>query len=210
MESGSSMVFEKGHQASQSSKRGRPGGRAAHVVAAVHAATCSLLDERGYEQLEIPDIAERAGVNKTTIYRRWPTKAELVLDVAVTQMRASVPLSDTGDLVRDLTLLLQSIAAALATPFSQGLLRAMISLAPREAALVQPERFWGQRFADNATLVQRAIERGEIPRDTDARQLLEMAVAPLFFRTLIMAHPMAESDIEVIAQRVAAAYRTEL
>ncbi|TWB46423.1 TetR family transcriptional regulator [Rhizobium sp. ERR 922] len=202
------MVFEKERQVRQSSKRGRPGGRSAQVVAAVHAATRALLDEKKYEQLEIPDIAERAGVNKTTIYRRWPTKAELVLDVAVTQMRASVPLPDTGELTRDLTMLLKSIATALATPFSQGLLRAMISLPPREAALVQPERFWVQRFVDNAAVVERAIERGEISPDTDARQLLEMAVAPLFFQSLIMARPIAESDIDVIARRVVAAFRT--
>lgn len=201
------MVASKAARTKATAKRGRPGGRAAQVIAAVHGAALSLLEEKGYENLTIPDIATRAEVNKTTIYRRWPGKAELILDVALTRMRADVPMPDTGDLGRDLSALLRSIAAAMATPFSQGLLRAIMSLGPEEAALYKPGRFWDQRFFDNAELVERAIERGEIGADTDPRQLLEMAVAPLFFRALILGRPLSKKEINALADRVVLAFQ---
>ena len=201
------MVSRKTGRAKVPAKRDRPGGRAAQVVAAVHDATLALLEENGYEDLTIPDIANRAQVNKTTIYRRWPGKAELILDVALTRMRAQVPLPDTGDLRRDLGALLRSITAAMATPFVQGLLQAIMSLGPAQAALDEPGRFWDERFLDNAALVERAIERGEISADADPRELLEMAVAPLFFRTLIRGQPLRDNEIDAVVARVVLAFQ---
>src|SRR3954465_14571895 len=82
--------------------RARPGGRAARVVEAVHSAALALLDEVGYEQLQLPDVAERAGVNKTTVYRRWPTKVALVADLLSVLMQTNVATPDTGSIQSDL------------------------------------------------------------------------------------------------------------
>jgi AcrR family transcriptional regulator len=189
-------------------KQRRPGGRAAQVVAAVHAATVALLQERGYEGMEIPEIAERAGVNKTSIYRRWPGKAELVLEVALARLRTDVPLPDTATLYGDLVALMSTIAAALETPFARGLLRALISRGHEDAGLASlRERFWSERYAISGEIVSRAMARGELPATTDSRQLLEMAVGPLFFRALVTGAGVTAPEIDTIARRVIAAFR---
>lgn len=189
-------------------QRASPGGRGEKVVAAVHAATLALLEERGYDRMEIPEIAERAGVNKTSIYRRWPSKTELVLDVALARIRTSVPILNTGTLAGDLTALLNTIAAALATPFVGGLLRALISRGEHDVAVQQARiAFWNERLALAGKIVERAIDRGEISAGTDSRQLLELAAAPLFFRALVTSQAITTEDIETIARRTIAAFR---
>jgi AcrR family transcriptional regulator len=184
----------------------RPGGRAAEVVAAVHTATVALLEEQGYERMEIPAIAERAGVNKTSIYRRWPGKAELVLDVALVRIRAEVPLPDTGTLQGDLTALMRAIAAANATPFAGGLLRALISREGEAGVAELRERFWNERYSISGEVLRRAIARGDLPAATDHRLMLEMAVAPLFLRALVIGTAITEAEIEAIAGRVIKAF----
>lgn len=195
--------------ASATGRRSRPGGRAAQVVSAVHEATLALLQERGFDAMEIPEIAERAGVNKTSVYRRWPGKVELVLDVAMAQMRSDVPVPDTGSLAGDLGALLDAIAATLATPFVAGLLRALISRGSQDAAVrAARDAFWEVRFGLSAQLVERAIARGELPAGTEPRRLLEVAAAPLFFRTLVTGEVIAAGDTAVLAQRAIAAFQT--
>ena len=188
-------------------KRRRTGGRSTETVIAVHAATIALLQQVGYEKMEIPEIAERAGVNKTTIYRRWPNKAELVMDMALTRMKSDVPLPDTGSLQGDLTTLLRSIAAVLTTPFASGLLRAIISREQDDSTAEARMHFWDERYRISAGLLSRAITRGELPPATDTRLMMKMAVAPLFFEVLISRAVPADTEIQAIAERVIAGFR---
>src|SRR5580658_8453688 len=74
----------------------RPGGRSARNRAAVLDAAVELLAEASYDDLSMENIAARAGVHKTTVYRRWPTKADLVADAIRARSQAVVPLPDTG------------------------------------------------------------------------------------------------------------------
>ncbi|HEY4055239.1 MAG TPA: helix-turn-helix domain-containing protein, partial [Kofleriaceae bacterium] len=80
----------------------RTGGRSALVVENVLHTTVQLLGEIGYGALRIEQVADRSGVNKTTIYRRWPTKVQLVT-AAIQAHKLHEPPRDTGDLVSDLT-----------------------------------------------------------------------------------------------------------
>lgn len=188
--------------------RSRPGGRSAQVIAAVQAATLQLLLEKGYSAIEIPEIAERAGVNKTTVYRRWPSKAALFLDLALAHTQLEVPITDTGSLVQDLYLLLSAIHRMLQTPFATALLRALISAGSTEPEIQQArQHFWQQRFAIGSHIVQQAIARQELAADTEPRQLLEMAAAPLFFRVVITGGQMQDNEIKEITQRVIAAFK---
>lgn len=200
------MGGKVGNQVLDADRRRRPGGRAAEVVAAIHTATVELLHEQGYEQMEIPAIAERAGVNKTSIYRRWSSKAELVMDVALGRMRSDVPLPDTGTLLGDLTALMQAISSALATPFVGGLLRALISRGDEAGVAEARAYFWNERFVISGELLQRAIARGELPPSVDSRLLMEMAVAPLFFRALVTGTAITSSEIRELAQRAVTAF----
>ena len=206
---GETLGGREGGQAPAPGKRARPGGRAAEVVAAVHAATVALLHELGYEGVEIPAIAQRAAVHKTSIYRRWPSKAELVLDVALTRLRSEVPLPDTGSLDSDLTALLLAIAAALRTPFVGGLLRAQISCGNEPGMAQARERFWSERLGLSSEVLRRAMARGDLPAQTDGRLFMEMAVAPLFFRALVTGAPMTDADIQGLVERLIAAFRVQ-
>src|SRR6185437_11155783 len=76
--------------------RGRP--RSAEADRAILTATADLLAERGLAAMSIEEVAARAGVGKTTIYRRWPSKGLLALDAFVISFRAEQPLPDTGSL----------------------------------------------------------------------------------------------------------------
>jgi AcrR family transcriptional regulator len=183
------------------------GGRAARVVAAVHAATLELLEERGYDRMEIPEIAERAQVNKTSIYRRWASKMELVLDVALTRIGVEVPIRDTGNLQGDLSALLGNVAATLGTPFARGLLRALVNHDEHGDDLkVARTAFWNARFESAGTIVERAIRRGELPKGTNSRHVLEFAAAPLFYRTLVTGEPIGDADIKRVARQACRAF----
>lgn len=188
-------------------KRKRPGGRAAGVVSAVYAATLELLEEGGYERLELPDVAARAGVNKTTVYRRWPTKAELVLDIALLRMKQDVPLPDTGTLQGDLSSLLLAIQAALESPLIAGLIQAIITQS-RDVETIKRLRvqFWSERFSLSGQLVERALQRGELPAGTSPRKLLELASSPLFFRGVITGEAFSQDEIAEIARRTILAF----
>jgi AcrR family transcriptional regulator len=189
--------------------RARPGGRAAAVVAAVRKAAFELLAERGYEGVEIPDIALRAGVNRTTIYRRWPTKSELLLDIMLGEMQAKVPTPDTGSFEGDLAELLTSIARVLADPAVRRLFHIMGVRANSDDQTERArEEFWNERFAASGQIVTRAIARGEVGEGVSARAVLELGAAPLFYRILILGEPVdnrAAADIAawVVGQNLA-------
>ena len=174
----------------------RVGGRSAQVISAVHSATLSLLEEKGFSGFEIPEVAVKANVNKTSIYRRWPSKLELVADVARAQAKLDVPLPDTGSLQGDLHALLLHLRATLESPRVLGLLQLVIALGSQDVS-IQRERdsFWLERFELSGKLVERAIERGELPEQTQPREFLECACSPLFFRALITR--MGSSDLEI-------------
>src|SRR6202043_4009567 len=91
-------------------RRGRP--RDSPVARRALTAAWDLLSAGGYEGLNVDEVAERAAVAKTTLYRRWPTKDHLVTAVAA-QMLGEVPIPDTGDLRRDLTEFAAALAASL-------------------------------------------------------------------------------------------------
>ncbi|SPC18395.1 TetR/AcrR family transcriptional regulator [Cupriavidus taiwanensis] len=188
-------------------KNVRPGGRAAAVVAAIHHATLELLDELGYDQMEIPNIAERAQVNKTSIYRRWPNKAELVLDALLTRTSVNVPLHDTGCVRDDLRLLLRDIAGQLATRSVRGLLMAFMGSNLDDLSFQSTRRrFWDERYHASGKLVERAVARGELRAETDARLFLELACSPLYVRSLIAGEAISDEYIGTLAELAISAF----
>lgn len=191
--------------ASETQRAGtRPGGRATKVVAAIHKAALELLAERGYAGVEIPEIAARAGVNRTTIYRRWPSKPDLMLDIMLSEMRAKVPTPDTGSFEGDLAQLLASIAEVLMQPLTQDLFHAFAmrrDIDPDYEAM--RSAFWEERFAVSGNIVARAIARGEIPAGASPRDVLEAGSAPLYFRILALGETVDAGAIAALAKRVA-------
>jgi AcrR family transcriptional regulator len=158
-------------------------GRSARVVEAVLQATAEELGRVGFLALRIDDVAERSGVNKTTIYRRWPTKEELVASL-LERMTLSQEVPDTGSLRGDLMALLGAIAERAQTLEGRGLVR--LIQAERGRAEFAPilRRSRSRHLKERREIFERAIARGEIPVGSDTTLLVELAVAPLIARLL--------------------------
>lgn len=186
----------------------RPGGRAARVVASAHEAVLELLAEVGYDGFELTDVARRAGLNKTTVYRRWPTKADLVAEVVLAISDHDLPQLDTGSLRDDLTWLVNDLLALLSQPAVVALLAFSARVPPETDLARARSQFWDERFRRTAVIVERAIARGEVPDTVDARSLLEQVSAPIYFRLLVTGEPITPEDISTFVRRAAAGAST--
>lgn len=178
------------------STHARPGGRTARVRADVLSAVRVELVRVGYAGLSYEQISVKAGVHKTTIYRRWPDKNGLVSDALADLAAQAIPIPDTGSVGADLRVLAQSVHRAITSTDGGGLLRAMLSASNAPAVRLPIERFWTHRFAAAAEIVRRGIARGEIAREADPDELLEALVAPLFLRVLVTGAPVDDTVID--------------
>ncbi|WP_344733756.1 TetR/AcrR family transcriptional regulator [Nocardioides fonticola] len=186
----------------------RPGGRSAIVRTAVQEAAVGLLEEVGYERLLLTDVAARAGVNKTTVYRRWPTKQDLVAELLGDLVALGVSTPDTGTLVGDLEVLLGEVAGVLRTRAVVEIIRAAIGFdRADQGTSAARAAFWEDRYARSSIIVERAIGRGELPTDTDPRRYLEQIFGPLYLRTLVIGEDVDDVDLAALARRDASRRR---
>ena len=161
----------------------RPGGRSALVRAKVHQAVLDLLAEQGTAELSIPVVAQRAGVNPTSIYRRWRTREGLLADVAMSRLERDLPLPDTGSLRGDLTAWAASAAADLARPEGRLFLLALITSIPRtRQAQVERDQHLQRRMQAIRQVTDRAAARGESPPDPGT--IADAVMGPLYRRAL--------------------------
>lgn len=187
----------------------RPGGRTAKVRAAVLRATGAALAEDGYEALSIEDIARRAGVHKTTVYRRWPSKAELVAEAIRERSAERVAVPDTGTLLGDLQALARAVAANIGSEDGTAMTRNLIATTANSPAIAQDmPRFWSERLQVTGTIVKRAIARGELPADVDANLVIETLIGPLYVRLLLTGEPLTADIADQVARIVAAGAAT--
>lgn len=152
-------------------------------------------------------MATRAQIHKSTVYRRWPTKAALVGDLLseLTQQKVATP--DSGSLCTDLELLMTDVAQALADPAMRAVLHAAVTAGEvSDEVRSTRARFWEERFRRSGAIVENAARRGEIPPDTDAHPLLEMASSPVYFRTLLTDDPVDPSFIAFVAAHTARSF----
>ena len=178
----------------------RPGGRTARTAAAVYAATIEELSERAYADISIETIAARAGVHKTTVYRRWGSKAELISRALIGTASSRIQVPDTGNVETDLRLLARAVQAVLSLPEGAAITRALIvgALASAEIAGLM-EQFWAARLAAISVIVDRAVQAGQLPAGTDAAALMHAVAAPLYFQLLVTRALVTESDADLSA-----------
>jgi AcrR family transcriptional regulator len=182
----------------------RPGGRSARVRSAVLAATVEELVAVGNASFSIDGVAERAGVNKTTVYRRWGNRENLLLEAILAHGR-DVPLPDTGSLRSDLLAYGKAIVASVQDAETEALARAIVSVGDPESPIAKANRaFWAKQFDLAGLIVDRAIERQEIPSGVDSRVVLEAIIAPIFFRLLLSRDKLDRRFIEHLAESAAA------
>jgi AcrR family transcriptional regulator len=185
----------------------RVGGRTARVRAAVFEATFVELRIRGYGALSIEDIAVRAGVHKTTIYRRWETKDKLLADAVSGLVDFAALTPDTGSIDSDLREFARWIVDVLTSEVGAAVVAVLFSDAARLPEIAKIKRdFFVARYKLAAPMVERAIRRGELPTDTDSGKLIELAAAPIYYRLLVTDEPInaALADRAAVAALAAA------
>jgi AcrR family transcriptional regulator len=181
----------------------RPGGRSADNLARILAATADLLVEKGYGRLSTEEVAERAGVHRSTVHRRFPTRAELVAHMMTSLAAERVPVHDTGRLEDDLLAFARAVRGATADPIAGALTRAVVTEGGDRTELgAVSAAFWAQRWEAAGEIVRRAIVRGELPGTTDHRLLIELVVAPIQFRTFITGDPVTDDLLAHIVTTV--------
>lgn len=163
-------------------KVGRP--RSARSHQAILQATIELLTEEGFEAMSLEAIAARAGVGKTTIYRRWASKTDLVID-ALDTLRAEVPLVDTGNLRSDLIAVLQS-GWQQSPSFIETLTLKMVGELKTNPEIFQAffTRMVVPRSQQFAGMIERAKARGEIRPDVAPDFVVDLVAGPILFRSL--------------------------
>lgn len=143
------------------------------------------LTERGYDALTVDTVAARAGVHRTTVYRRWRDVAGLITDVFAAASDLDWHPRDTGTLHGDLTALNQEIQDSLTEESS--IAEALIAVSFRSAAAADAlRRLWEGRYTQSEIVVERAVRRGELEPGVDARALLIAATAPLYHQLILL------------------------
>jgi|SRR5580704_12677469 AcrR family transcriptional regulator len=183
--------------------RQRLGGRSERVVRAVLEAAVGELARVGYAALRVDDVAVRAGVNKTTVYRRWPTKTELCAAALRSLGGALTEVEDTGALRSDLVLLMHAYATKACRTEGQTLSR-MLLLEQDEPEVAEIVRVLRAEFrAPWAEAVDRAIARGELPAGSDRRLIVDTLVGAAHTKLYRLREPV-EEDLHALIDLVLA------
>jgi AcrR family transcriptional regulator len=184
----------------------RTHGRSARVVEDVLKATLEEIGRVGYEALRFEDVATLSGVNKTTIYRRWPTKIELV-GAALRHLITPNEPPETGSVRGDLLELLREVVKRAESPTGRGLLRMM----QNEGSHPEVEQMKRSLHADHvrarAIVVEHAVARGELPPNIDAELVIELAFAPVMRRVVNGIAPADEEFLEAAVDVILAGAR---
>jgi AcrR family transcriptional regulator len=198
-----------GEQTSGASRRGRP--RSERSRQAIMQAASELVLERDLSAISMDAIAERAGASKATIYRWWPSKELLVVDAVLSEWAtATSEPPETGALVSDLRSLIVPWARELVSKPYGRVLASLLASAQADPEFAREYRahFVGPRREQGHRIFERAIERGEIPAETDVDAALDLLYGP-FYHRLLHGHaeidaPFARTIVAYVAQAVAA------
>jgi AcrR family transcriptional regulator len=168
---------------------GRP--RDPSVDATILAATLGVLTERGDAGLTTEAIAAAAGVSKATIYRRWPSKDDVVL-AAVASLAGQVPDVDTGSLHGDLTSIAEGLAQVFSAPGSDRLISALVDRLVRDEEMARRLRggFLAERREAARAAMERGLLRGEVRTGADLELAVDLLAAPFYYRILIAGRPV--------------------
>jgi AcrR family transcriptional regulator len=173
-------------------KRGRP--RSEQADRAILQAAAELLAERGLAGMSIEEVASRAGVGKTTIYRRWTSRGTLALDAFLAEFQAQQPLPDTGTLRDDLLAALRAWIRSVTATSAGPILASLIAEAQRDPVLAAS---WRERVVErlrdqHKIMLDRAVARGEIPAETDYEVALDLMFGAAYHRLLHGHQPLTD------------------
>lgn len=188
----------------------RTGGRSAKVKGTVLDATRKELVEHGYSGLSTARIADRAGVHRSTVHRRWPELDDLVAEALLDEVGEEVPFPDTGSAREDMLQLLGNIAAAIDGPGRREFIRTLLADSSRSPEIAGVAvKVWQSRFRQGEKVIERAIERGEFRSGIEPAVVLGTFIGPLYLRLLFselpLDGPFIQQTVDLILAGVAVA-----
>jgi AcrR family transcriptional regulator len=194
-------VSEPSETAGARPRPGRP--RSEQAADAIRAAALALLAERELGAISMDEVAALAGSSKATIYRHWPSKEALVAD-ALASLASTLPVPDTGTLRGDLRALLRDMVHTMTHTPAGRVLAMLVPAMQRNEELHHALMtvLFAPRRALLAGLVQRAIDRGEVPAGTDSRAIAHLVVGPVLMHVLITHEPIEDPFVETIVDTV--------
>jgi AcrR family transcriptional regulator len=153
----------------------------------------------GFAELSIEAIADDAGVGKTTVYRWWPTKAALVIDAFSASADEELRFPDTGDVCSDMSLQMRRLIRIFRSDRGK-IVAALLAGGQSDAELIEAfrERFLFPRRRQAYRTLQRGIDRGELPKDSDLDLILDSLYGPIYMRFLIRHAKLDESFADEI------------
>lgn len=178
---------------------GRP--RSDRIHEAILDATLDLLREVGFSGLAIEAVANRAGVGKATIYRRWTSKVPLV--IAAMQRIPEIPTPDTGSLAADLSELLRNAIDVLRSTPLAHVLPSLVGERNRDEELSDAlDAFVAERRKPLRGILERAVERAELPPDADLELGVDLILGPFVVRLFFSAGPVDSALVQPIVESV--------
>ncbi len=183
----------------------RPGGRTAEVTRRINEAVLSLLIEGGTDACTFQNVAAKAGIERSTLYRRNPDRWPTIIDAIIEFADRATPVADTGSFRDDLRLMLHRLRIVLASPLGPPVMGVAAAL-QGGAAPTQSERFWESRRKQLAPMFDAAIARGELDPDVNREQLFAMAAGPLFFYAFVIGREADDGTINGIVEMVCDRY----
>lgn len=178
-----------------SSGRGRP--RDASRDAALRQAAMEVLAEVGYGALTMDAVAAHARAGKATIYRRWESKLDLVIDTCTQLVRRNIPEPDSGAVATDLREFLRAFAGMLTGPVGKAG-QALVGELPHEPELATAfrESFLQPQRAMLRRIVERGVQRGELRQDAPVDTVGELAGAALLYRLMLTDEPLDNGFVD--------------
>ena len=180
------------------------------LTGTIREAVLEELAANGYGRLSIEGVARRAGVGKTTIYRRWDSKLEMVLAVVSAVAVQGLAPPDTGSLRGDLRAMLGAASMALRHPLALQIVPDLLAEAARnpQIAGTLQTALRDTQLGFTAAVLAKAVERGEIEAGTDVQLALDLAIGPLYWRLAVVRTKLPKGYLDTLADRVTAALRS--
>lgn len=180
--------------------RQRPGGRSERVRRAVADAVLSYFRD-GDVEFSVSDVASRAGVNRRTIYRWWPSRSDLVRE-GLSLHYAELEAPDTGDWSADIRALAEMFARYFSDPIIVGI-NALMASGRYPDLNAGVTDFWRPAIDALSIVVRRAGARGELKADVDGELVVQMLVSPLLVHSVLVRSKLSKTFVRRVADAVA-------
>jgi len=182
----------------------RRGGRTALTTQRIHEAVIQLLIEGGHDACTFQNVARRAGIERSTLYRRYPSRWAMLGEAYAAQYAGELAVEPSDSFAADLKSHLTKVADILNAPLGIAMVAAAAVARTDPEARKVAGRFWQFRLKEQEGFVAAAIRRGELPSAIDREALFAAADGPLYFRMLVVGAPIDEQLIDRVVADVLA------